>query len=666
MKQIFLLFILFFSVSVFAQDFFSSGECKADFKFEHNPNVMTLVPGVAINFYDTSEGNVIERYWDFGDGNSSSEKDPMFVFTYPLGSPNIKVNPYRKVSLTIVTDSCKSTLTQTINIFQIADSTYQYCEAIFRYREIERDSLSETVKIQFDNYSSGNELSYFWQFGNGETSDEKEPLVKFSINEPEYKVCLTVISPDSCFSTFCDAVVISTPPIPECWAEFGYEMKDVLMGPTPSVLVYFYQKAFPDAIEWQWDFGDGTLSSEENPSHVFTQPPIIDSVLVDPNPFRTVCLTVKTANLCETTICKTIPVFNAPIPPDTQQCRAYFKYYQPEDIVSIPEVVPVQLVDVSEGDVISRIWYFEDGSSSTEKEPLVTFDAFQKEHKVCLTVTLADSCVATFCDAVYLHRDIPDTVIIVPECPYTIKVDGGFPIQMSSCAGWASASVYLNDSLVEPKIMTWSNGDESFKTDGLCPTQTYAVKALMHDGCTVKTEFILSADGTITIVNPVKWSIVGERENLYVRSETGKDLKVEWLLCDGTIIEADSIPLDAINCGDDQMNMIVKDSLGNIVYAENISLKGTATGIDETENEIKIWPNPVTDKINLRYSGEFQSIMLVELYDLTGKKLLSESFKNVVNGQQLDIYTSLLNPGIYVCRISANGLTILTQTIKQQ
>ncbi len=662
----FLLLSLLSASSLFAQDTISTGDCKADFYFEHNPDIKMLVPGVAVNFYDTSEGNVIERFWDFGEGHSSTEKNPMFIFNYPQGAPNIKINPYRKVSLTIVTDSCKSTFTQTLNIFEIADSSYNYCDAIFRYREIGRDSLSELVEIQFDNFSTGEELSYFWEFGFGETSTEKEPLVKFNTNEPEYKVCLTVMGKDSCISTFCDAVYISAPPIPECKVDFAYEKKDMLMSPVPSMLVYFYHKASPDAIEWFWDFGDGTTSNEENPTHTYIQPPIIDSALVDPNPFRKVCLTIKTSTLCETTICKTIPVFTTMPNPEPEKCKAYFRYYHPEDMASIPEVVPIQLVDLSEGEIVSRLWEFDDGSTSTEEKPLVSFDAFQKEHKVCLTVTFADSCISTFCDAVYIHKPMPPDTIVNPDCPYSIKIDGGFPIEMSSCAGWVSASVYLNDSLVEPKIMTWSNGDESHKTDGLCPTQTYAVKALMHDGCTVKTEFILSADGTITIVKPIKWSIVGEREKLYVLPETQKDLIVEWRLCDGTIVEADSIPLDAINCGTDQSNMIVKDSMGNIIYSEIISLKGTTTGIEEIENEIKLWPNPVSDKINLRYSGEFQSIILVDIYDMTGKKLLSESFQNIVDGQQFRINTGHLKTGIYVCRVSANGRTILTQTIKQQ
>ena len=676
MRRTILLSLLMFSLTVNAQEFFSTGDCKADFKYEFNPDVMTLVPGAAINFYDITEGNVTERYWDFGDGHTSTEQNPMFVFTYPLGSPNVKVNPYRTISLTIVSDSCKSTVSKTINIFEIADSTYQYCKAIFRYYELERDSISETVKIKFDNFSEGEELSYFWQFGNGSTSTEKEPVVDFNLTEKEYKVCLTVTSADSCSDIMCDAVYINPPVIipndPECSVTFGYEKEDLLMNPLPSMLVNFYYKSSTEVTEWYWDFGDGTTSNEPNPAHIYYQTAIADSVLSDSiyylesNPFRTVCLTVKTANGCKVSTCETIQVID--YNPEPERCLVYFKYYQPDNIVTIPEVVPIRLVDVSEGDVISRFWRFEDGSVSTEKEPLVMFDIFQPVHKACLTVTFADSCTNTFCDYVYLNTGIIDTVVIVePACPYYIKVDGGFPIELSSCAGWASARVYLNDSLVEPEIISWSTGDETPTVEGLCPTETYTVKALMPDGCAVWTNFILSADGTITPVSPINWWLSGERENLYVRSDAREGLKVEWRLCDGTIVEADSIPLDAINCGGDMSNMIVKDSLGNVVYSEMIALKGTATGIEVTKGpEVKLWPNPVSNKLNIRYAGKFQNDISVEICDIMGKLILKEIFYDISDGYEFSINTESLNSGIFILRISSEKEILLSKKISRQ
>jgi len=336
--------------------------------------------------------------------------------------------------------------------------------------------------------------------------------------------------------------------------------------------------------------------------------------------------------------------------------------------MSIPEVVPIQLVDVSEGEVISRLWQFEDGSTSTEKELLKTFDIFQPVHKVCLTVTFADSCTNTFCDAVYVSNGYTDTFVVVdpiiinPVCPYYMKIDGGFPPYMSSCAGWASVKVYLKDDEVIPQIISWSTGDTLAKVSGLCPTQTYTVKALMPDGCAVWTNFIFNSDGSVTPVSPINWWLSGEREKMVVRSDVGAGMKVEWRLCDGTIVEADSIPLDAINCGGNESNMIIKDSLGNVVYSENIALKAYVTGINDipVEPEIKLWLNPVASKLNIKYSGKYQSKITVEISDMMGKLVSTESWSNISDGQEFSINTEPLKQGIYICRISTAGKTIKT------
>lgn len=685
MKLTFLLSFLMTSLAINAQDFYTSGDCKASFKFAVNPNIKTLLPATAINFYDTSVGEVKEWYWDFGDTITSNEQNPMFVFNHPIGGPTVKISPYRKITLTIVTvDGCKSTFSQTINI--IDGTLYgqnKNCQAIFKYYESERDTSSGIAIINFNNYSEGENLSYFWQFGNGMTSTEKEPVVKFDSKQSEYKVCLTVTGMDSCSNTMCDAVYVQPipwdttyidPTEPECKVGFGYKLKDVLMGPMPSMLVEFYCKSYPEANEWYWDFGDGTTSNEPNPTHTYIQTAKYDSIAGDsifqltPNPYRTVCLTVITEDTCKVSYCEIIRVFGVEPEPEPIKCNVYFKYYQPDDIATIPELVPIQLVDASQGDVISREWVFEDGTIRTEKEPLVMFSVFQPVHKVVLTVWFADSCTNTYYGKVFLDTGTIDTVAIDSSCPYYIKIDGGFPIEMSSCAGWASANIYLGQKLVEPVSISWSTGDTTSKVKGLCPMHTYSVKAVMPEGCTVSTDFVLSADGTISPIMPISWWLNGERENMYVKSDAKVGMKVEWRLCDGTIVEADSIPLDAINCGGNVPNFIVTDTMGNIVHSETIALKGTVTGIEDLKVEptIKLWPNPVNDKLNIGYTGIFQPEMIVEVCDIMGKRVSLEIFQSISDGQEIGINTGLLKSGIYICRISAGGKTIDSQKFSRK
>jgi hypothetical protein len=256
----------------------------------------------------------------------------------------------------------------------------------------------------------------------------------------------------------------------------------------------------------------------------------------------------------------------------------------------------------------------------------------------------------------------------VVDCPYKIKIDGGFPIQMSSCAGWASATVYNADGKqVTPKIFSWSTGDTLSKASKLCPTSSYTVKALMPEGCVVYAHFVLNSDGSIVETSPANWSLTGSRDNLYIKTDVSKNYQVEWKLCDGTILKADSVPLNAINCGGAESNYIVKDSMGNVVYTESIALKGSTTGINNISERTKVemWPNPFSEKLNIRFSGGYQSEIRVELLDVMGRQVLEKIVTGIYDGRDLSIETGQLKQGMYICRIIAGDKMLLAKKISR-
>lgn len=867
MRKLLLYALILSGLITSAQTSITNGNCKAAFKYAVNDKVMSLIAATAIDFYDRSEGNINAWFWDFGDGNTSREQNPTFVFNHPLPGTNVKLSPYRTVSLTILTtDNCKSFYSEIINIMDGSIYVTPVCKAGFKYYQTAYDSIGGTATFQLTNLSEGDSLKYSWQFDNSKISNEKEPTVTFDLTRPDRKVCLTITGTNKCTDTFCDAVYIIDPNKPvvdpvQCETAFGYSVNYDVKTFAPALVLNFYSKAWPEPTEWKWDFGDGTTSNETNPTHIFnfpigqgsilesamlirnvclsvktvtgciashcesiniymnTTPPIEpiskcvarykyyqtakdsiagtvsfqfnnysegdslsylwffdngkistekeptvtfdikqlpvkasltvtgancthtfwdvvtieervispdktdstqcytgfsysinydiktfapalvldfhskptpdiaewiwdfgdgtssnekspthifnfplakDSISADSNLFRKVCLTVKTKTGCVADFCESIYIYmNTTKPPDpASQCQAWFKYEKATDVISIPEVIPYRFWDESEGKVVNRIWKFEDGKTSTEAKPLVSFDFQKPTQKVCLTIFTADSCSSTWCETIYVTGIKQDTIFTGDSSEgYSMHYISSFPIYMSSCAGYAKAQVYLKDSLIKADKYVWSTGAIGQEVKGLCPTRTYSVKATTPDGTIVSGTFVFNSDGSVTDNAIINLWVNGLKDNSYVQYNlNNNNYTVEWQLCDGTIIRCDSIPLNSINCGNKEANLILKDASGNIVYNENVSLRTLVTGIvpEKALSTVNLFPNPVNDVLNIQYSGNSLNEMQIEIFDVTGKSILVQKFYNVESGQQISLNVNSLRKGIYLCKIHSD------------
>lgn len=667
MRKLLLFALLLSCMITSAQTVITDGNCSAAFKYEVNDKLMSPIAATAINFYDHSAGNVTYWFWDFGDGNTSTEQNPMHLFLQPLAGPNVKMSPYRTVSLTILTsDACKSMYSETINIMEGVTYPVSACSAGFQYYQTNYDSIARTATFQLTNLSSGDSLQYEWNFMDGKTSKEKEPTVTFDLSQDVRKVCLTVKGSNNCSSEFCDAIYIYNPDNPgdpvdpnpvKCETAFGYKVNYDIKPFAPALVLDFYSKSYPETVKWSWDFGDGSTSDEANPTHLFSYPLVKDSILGDPNPFRKVCLTVETVSGCVASSCQTINIYMDKTPVDpAPQCHAWIKYYTQSDIVTIPEVVAYKLVDASNGKVVSRLWKFEDGTTSTEAELMKTFDIFKPTQNVCLTINTEDGCTSSWCETIQVSGSVPPDSVYVTPLPsnvYAMRYESSFPIYMSSCAGWAKAQVYMNDSLVNAGNYWWSTGAQGQEVEGLCPTQMYTVKALAPDGTYVSGTFLFNSDGTVTDA-PFNWWVTGGLDNEFIKYDQGtQGYTVEWRLCNGEIVKSDSIPLTSFNCESTESNMIVKDATGNVVYTENISMKSLTTGLNshKTNPSVKFYPNPVKDVLNVQYSGNRIHEMQIEICDISGRCISSQKIYDVESGQQISLNVNSLPKGIYLCKM---------------
>lgn len=141
-------------------------------------------------FNDESLGSINSWYWDFGDNSMANiEQNP--VYTYDT-------NDYYRVCLTASNDVSQETKCDFIAVGDVTNSSTSF----FTYFA---DSMTSTG--HFKNKSLGNIVSYYWDFGDGYTSEHKNPSHTYA-DTGYYAACLTTTSASGVQKTYCDDVRI--------------------------------------------------------------------------------------------------------------------------------------------------------------------------------------------------------------------------------------------------------------------------------------------------------------------------------------------------------------------------------------------------------------------------------------------------------------------------
>lgn len=198
-------------------------------------------------FTNTSVGG-ISYTWDFGDGNTSTSTSPSHSYT---NAGFYLVVLTGTVVDTSGTDTCALVDTAHIEIPLVADfDLVTGCNG---------DSVCFT---DMSSYTAGNSItSWRWNFGDGDTSNLQDPCHLYAASGT-YLVTLT-ISNGSCFTSFTDTVVIGPSPT----AYFGFSSPNCINTP-----VAFSDSSFSSINYWEWAFGDGGTSLNQNPSHNYSGP----------------------------------------------------------------------------------------------------------------------------------------------------------------------------------------------------------------------------------------------------------------------------------------------------------------------------------------------------------------------------------------------------------
>jgi len=217
-----------------------------------------------ISYYDKAvypEGVEPESYlWDFGDGYLSVLQNPIHCY-YNEGTYDVTFTIYDNYGGETSLQKTLVISSSSLNTPAVADYGYSPVYPI----------VSEN--IQFNDLSSdpdGAIISWYWDFDDGTTSTEQNPAHMFT-NPGTYTVSLMVTDNDETISNVHKNVVIyeerpNLPPV----ASFSYQP----FNPTDLETVQFNDLSADSddgtVVSWLWDFGDDTTSTEQNPTHDFS------------------------------------------------------------------------------------------------------------------------------------------------------------------------------------------------------------------------------------------------------------------------------------------------------------------------------------------------------------------------------------------------------------
>ncbi|MEO6452780.1 MAG: PKD domain-containing protein [Ginsengibacter sp.] len=187
-----------------------------------------------VNFSDLSTGKIDEWYWEFGDGNTSSEQNPLHIYTD---------TGYFNVSLTITNVGCSDSIK--------FDKYIHISPPVARFL-VRHDCRVQLERVFIDKSIGAD--SWLWNFGDGDTSTLQNPIHNYP-RTANYIVKLTVTnSATGCSFTREQMIsVIAEKP--------HFTISDSVICKETAIDFKTFNINELSIKSYFWDFGDGISSS---------------------------------------------------------------------------------------------------------------------------------------------------------------------------------------------------------------------------------------------------------------------------------------------------------------------------------------------------------------------------------------------------------------------
>ena len=309
---------------------------KADFSADPTTGNQPL----AVAFTDRSTGHPTSWNWNFGDGKESTEQNPVHTY-WTSGEFTVTLTASNQYGTSDISKAYFIHVIPPLKAKFVADPK----------------AGKVPLVVKFTDMSTGNPESWQWDFGDGSTSTQANPIHAYT-TPGAYHVNLTVtrgINSDSSTQTLVAGGVPAS--------DFVADSTTVSVN-TP---VHFTDKTLNSPTSWSWNFGDGATSTEQNPTHAYPVKGIYTVSLTATNndgtdtEIKTNYITVGVAPIAD---------FITQIPPYQQGTRIQY----------------VRFIDRSTGNPASWIWDFGDGQTSTDQYPPLHLYNIDGTYTVSLTV----------------------------------------------------------------------------------------------------------------------------------------------------------------------------------------------------------------------------------------------------------------------------------------
>ena len=205
------------------------------------------------------DGIIVEHSWDFGDGHTSNRANPSHAYS-ELGNYTVTLTVRDNEGATgIATAPC------TVIAAPTPPPQSPIAEVNGPYSGEEDESISFSSEGSHD--PDGYLVEYHWDFGDGQISTSANPSHTYE-EAGTYTVTLRVTDNQGAtdMSTIVCIISMKANLAPISKVNGPYR------GKTNEVISFSSEGSYdPDGylVEYRWEFGDGTVSFEENPTHTY-------------------------------------------------------------------------------------------------------------------------------------------------------------------------------------------------------------------------------------------------------------------------------------------------------------------------------------------------------------------------------------------------------------